>query len=138
QEVVLPECHFTTLRLVGCALPRLEAARLQTEGDLHLPRCRIDRGIRLTDAQIGTDLLINQLSVGPDRHGRAIVGDGMAVAQDLQAEMIETLGELSLRGTKVGGSLSLRGSRLRAAEDRRALNAPQLTVERTLYMTEAW
>ncbi|OSC64264.1 oxidoreductase [Streptomyces sp. BF-3] len=138
QEVVLPECHFTTLRLVGCALPRLEAARLQTEGDLHLPRCRVDRGIRLTDAQIGTDLLINQLSVGPDRHGRAIVGDGMTVAQDLQAEMIETLGELSLRGTKVGGSLSLRGSRLRAAEDRRALNAPQLTVERTLYMTEAW
>ncbi len=138
QEVVLPECHFTTLRLVGCALPRLEAARLQTEGDLHLPRCRVDRGIRLTDAQIGTDLLINQLSVGPDRHGRAIVGDGTTVAQDLQAEMIETLGELSLRGTKVGGSLSLRGSRLRAAEDRRALNAPQLTVERTLYMTEAW
>ncbi|CAM5706227.1 oxidoreductase [Streptomyces californicus] len=83
---MLPECHFTTLRLVGCALPRLEAARLpQTEGDLHLPRCRIDRGIRLTDAQIGTDLLINQLSVGPDRHGRAVVGDGMTVAQDLQA-----------------------------------------------------
>ncbi|MGA6172204.1 oxidoreductase [Streptomyces sp. NPDC012600] len=138
QEVVLPECHFTTLRMVGCLLPRLEAARLHTEGDLHLPRCRIDRGIRLTDAQIGTDLLINQLSVGPDRHGRAFVGDGMAVAQDLQAEMIETHGELSLRGAKVGGSLSLRGSRLRAAEDRRALNAPQLTVERTLYMSEAW
>ncbi len=138
QEVVLPECHFTTLRMVGCLLPRLEAARLHTEGDLHLPRCRIDRGIRLTDAQIGTDLLINQLSVGPDRRGRAFVGDGMSVAQDLQAEMIETHGELSLRGAKVGGSLSLRGSHLRAAEERRALNAPQLTVERTLYMTEAW
>ncbi|QNE77946.1 oxidoreductase [Streptomyces finlayi] len=138
QEVVLPECRFTTLRMVGCAIPRLEAARLHTEGDLHLPRCRIERGIRLTDAQIGTDLLINQISVGPDRQGRALTADGLAVAQDLQAEMIETRGELSLRGAKVGGSLSLRGSRLRGTEGRRALNAPQLTVERTLYMTEAW
>lgn len=138
EEVVLPECHFTTLRMVGCAIPRLEAARLRTEGDLHLPRCRVERGIRLTDAQIGTDLLINQIDIGPDRQGRALIGDGLAVAQDLQAEMIETLGELSLRGTKVGGSLSLRGSRLRAAQGRRALNAPQLSVERTLYMSEAW
>ncbi|MEU9095694.1 oxidoreductase [Streptomyces sp. NPDC048428] len=138
EEVVLPECHFTTLRMVGCVMPRLEAARLRTEGDLHLPRCRIERGIRLTDAQIGTDLLINQIEIGPDRQGRALIGDGLTVAQDLQAEMIETLGELSLRGAKVGGSLSLRGSRLRATQGRRALNAPQLSVERTLYMSEAW
>ncbi|MFV0130366.1 oxidoreductase [Streptomyces sp. HMX112] len=138
HEVVLPESRFTTLRMVGCAIPRLEAARLHTEGDLHLPRCRVDRGVRLTDAQIGTDLLINQIHVGPDRRGRAIVADGMSVAQDLQAELIETYGEFSLRGAKVGVSLSLRGSRLRGAEGRRALNAPQLSVERTLYMTYAW
>ncbi|WP_406380888.1 oxidoreductase [Streptomyces sp. NBC_01618] len=138
SEVVLPECHFTTLRIVGCAMPRLEAARLRTEGDLHLPRCRVKRGIRLTDAQIGTDLLINQIEIGPDRGGRALAADGLAVAQDLQAELIEASGELSLRGAKVGGSLSLRGSRLRGREGRRALNAPQLTVERTLYMSEAW
>lgn len=138
EEVLLPECHFTTLRLVGCAIPRLEAARLRTEGDLHLPRCRVERGIRLTDAQIGTDLLISQIDIGPDRQGRALVGDGLTVAQDLQAEMIDTLGELSLRGAKVGGSLSLRGSRLRATQGLRALNAPQLSVERTLYMSEAW
>ncbi|HEY9437138.1 MAG TPA: oxidoreductase [Streptomyces sp.] len=138
QEVVLPECHFTTLRMVGCAMPRLEAARLHTEGDLHLPRCRIERGIRLTDAHIGTDLLISQIVLGPDRQGRALVGDGMSVAQDLQAEMISTRGELSLRGATVGGSLSLRGSRLRATGGLRALNAPQLSVERTLYMSEAW
>ncbi|MGC5345984.1 oxidoreductase [Streptomyces sp. DT24] len=138
QEVVLPECHFTTLRMVGCAVPRLEAARLRTEGDLHLPRCRVERGIRLTDAQIGTDLLLNQIDIGPDRQGCALAGDGLAVGQDLQAEMVEARGELSLRGAKVGGSLSLRGSRLRGAAGRRALNAPQLSVERTLYMSEAW
>ncbi|MEV7086540.1 oxidoreductase [Streptomyces sp. NPDC093085] len=138
NEVVLPESHFTTLRMVGCALPRLEAARLRTQGDLHLPRCRVERGIRLTDAQIGTDLLISQIDVGPDRTGRAIAADGMSVAQDFTADQIETYGEVSLRGAKVGVSLSLRGSRLRAAEERRALNAPQLTVERSLYLAGAW
>ncbi|MEU5217900.1 oxidoreductase [Streptomyces sp. NPDC020807] len=137
-EVVLPEAHFGTLRMVACAMPRLEAARLQTTGDLHLPRCRVGRGIRLTDAQIGTDLLINQIRVWPDGRGRAITADGMLVAQDLQAELIETHGELSLRGAKVGVSLSLRGSVLRGAQQRRALNAPQLTVERSLHLNAAW
>ncbi|MEU8759175.1 oxidoreductase [Streptomyces sp. NPDC048659] len=137
-EVVLPEAHFGTLRIIECAIPRLEAARLHTAGDLHLPRCRVERGIRLTDAQIGTDLLINQIRVWPDRRGRAITADGLAVAQDLQAELIETHGEVSLRGAKVGVSLSLRGSVLRGAQQRRALNAPQLTVERTLYLNAAW
>ncbi|MBT2530450.1 oxidoreductase [Streptomyces sp. ISL-99] len=140
KEVLLPECRFTTLRMVGCAIPRLEAARLHTEGDLHLPRCSVPGGIRLTDAQIGTDLLINQIVVHQDRNGRSIAADGLSVAQDLQAEMIESNGEFSLRGAKVGVSLSLRGSRLRrpyGVEGRRALNAPQLTVERTLYLTPA-
>ncbi|MGW0117402.1 oxidoreductase [Streptomyces sp. NPDC003327] len=137
-EVALPETRFGTLRMVECAIPRLEAARLHTEGDLHLPRCRVRHGIRLTDAQIGTDLLINEIQVWPDRRGRAITADGMVVAQDLQAELIETHGELSLRGAKVGVSLSLRGSVLRGAQQRRALNAPQLTVERSLYLNAAW
>ncbi|MFI9583168.1 oxidoreductase [Streptomyces sp. NPDC052236] len=138
SEVLMPEAHFTTVRMVGCAIPRLEAARLRTEGDLHLPRCRVEHGIRLTDAQIGTDLLISQINVRPDRRGRAITADGLSVAQDLQAELMEIYGEFSLRGAKIGVSLSLRGSRLRAAAERRALNAPQLSVERTLHMTGAW
>ncbi|WP_455354385.1 oxidoreductase [Streptomyces sp. SYSU K217416] len=135
NELLVPEARFTTLRMVGCAIPRIEAARLHTEGDLHMPRCRVAGGIRLTDAHIGTDLLISQIVVHRDRKGRSIAADGLSVAQDLQAEMIESYGELSLRGAKVGVSLSLRGSRLRNPYGRRALNAPQLTVERTLYMT---
>ncbi|MEU3047035.1 MULTISPECIES: oxidoreductase [unclassified Streptomyces] len=138
SELLMPEAHLATMRLISCAIPRIEAARLRTEGDLHLPRCRVEHGIRLTDAQIGTDLLLNQVHVRPDRRGRAITADGLAVAQDLQAELVESYGEVSLRGAKVGVSLSLRGSRLRAAGDRRALNAPQLSVERTLYLTGAW
>ncbi len=137
KEVLLPEAHFTTVRLVDCSVPRLEAARVHTEGDLHLPRCRFHNGVRLTDAHIGTDLLLNQAVVFRDRRGKSIMADGMSVGQDLQAEMLETHGELSLRGATVGVSLSLRGSRLSNTHGRRALNAPQMTVERTLYLTPA-
>ncbi|MEV6837392.1 oxidoreductase [Streptomyces sp. NPDC051133] len=137
EEVRLPEARFTTVRLVDCALPRLEAARVHTEGDLHLPRCRVQNGVRLTDAHIGTDLLLNQAIVYRDRSGRSIAADGMTVGQDLQAEMLESHGELSLRGAQIGVSLSLRGARLANPYSRYALNAPQLTVERTLYLTPA-
>ncbi|MFE2170619.1 oxidoreductase [Streptomyces sp. NPDC059447] len=135
SEIQLSEARFGTLRLVNCAIPRLEAARLHTEGDLHLPRCRVARGIRLTDAQIGTDLLISQAVVQRDSKGRAIAADGMSVAQDFQGELLETYGEVSLRGAKVGVSMNMRGARLRNPNGRYALNAPQLTVERTLYLT---
>ncbi|AWZ06480.1 MULTISPECIES: oxidoreductase [unclassified Streptomyces] len=134
-EVQLSETRFGTLRLVNCAIPRLDAARLHTEGDLHLRRCRVARGIRLTDAQIGTDLLISEAVVQRDSKGRALAADGMSVAQDFQGELLETYGEVSLRGAKVGVSMNLRGARLRNPDGRRALNAPQLTVERTLYLT---
>ncbi|MGW7462992.1 oxidoreductase [Streptomyces sp. NPDC054797] len=135
SEIQLSEARFGTLRLIDCAIPRLEAARLHTEGDLHMPRCRVARGIRLTDAQIGTDLLISQAVVQRDNKGRAITADGMSVAQDFQGELLETYGEVSLRGAKVGVSMNLRGARLRNPYGKYALNAPQLTVERTLYLT---
>ncbi|MGY5046061.1 oxidoreductase [Streptomyces sp. 900105755] len=137
DEILLPEAHFTTARFVDCAAPRLEAARLHTEGDLHLPHCRFLGGVRLTDAHVGTDLLLNQAVVYRDRSGRSIAADGMTVGQDLTAELLETHGELSLRSAKVGVSLSLRGARLRNPDGRFALNAPQLTVGRTLYLTPA-
>ncbi|MEU1848989.1 oxidoreductase [Streptomyces sp. NPDC019990] len=137
QDVLLPEARFTTLRIVDCSVPRLEAARVQTEGDLHLPRCRFHRGIRLTDAQIGTDLMLNQAVVHRDRSGRSIAADGLNVGQDLQAELLESHGELSLRAATIGVSLSLRGARLANPGARLALNAPQLTVERSLYLTPA-
>ncbi|WP_373316944.1 oxidoreductase [Streptomyces sulfonofaciens] len=137
KEILLPEARLTTLRLLDCSIPRLEAARLHTEGDLHLARCRLQHGIRLTDAHIGTDLLLNQAVVYRDRRSRAIMGDGLSVGQDLQAELMESYGELSLRGAQIGVSLSLRGSRLFHPHGRRALNAPQLTVERSLYLTPA-
>ncbi|MEU6392624.1 oxidoreductase [Streptomyces sp. NPDC046939] len=137
KEVLLPEARFTTVRIVDCSVPRLEAARVHTEGDLHLPRCRFHHGMRLTDAHIGTDLLLNQAVVFRDRRGKSLMADGLSVGQDLQAEMVQTHGEVSLRGATIGVSLSLRGSRLSNTQGRRALNAPQLTVERTLYLTPA-
>ena len=137
-ELLVPECHFGTVRLIRCALPRIEAARVTTEGDLHLPQCQVRRGIRLSDAHIGTDLLLNRLNVGQDRSGRAIAADGLTVGQDMEAELAEVTGEFSLRSARVGGRLSLRGSRLSNPEGRYALNAARVTVEHTLYLSSGW
>lgn len=134
-EIQLSETRFGTLRLVNCAIPRLEAARLHTGGDLHLSRCRVARGIRLTDAQIGTDLLISEAVVQRDSKGRAVAADGISVAQDFHGELLQAYGEVSLRGATVGVSMNLRGALLSNPYGRRALNAPQLTVGRTLYLT---
>src|SRR5204863_7952119 len=98
---------------------------------------RFHNGIRLTDAHIGTDLLLNQAVVFSDRRKKSIMADGLTIGQDLQAELLETHGELSLRGATVGVSLSLRGARLNNSRGPRALNAPQMSVERTLYLGPA-
>ncbi|MFK0189593.1 oxidoreductase [Kitasatospora sp. NPDC090308] len=137
RKLLLSEATAGTLRIVSCALPRLEGSRLATEGDVHLARCGIPGGIRLTDARIGTDLLLNQSAVGPDAYGRAVSADGLTVNQDCEAERIELLGELSLRSARIGGRLSLRGSSLRAVgpDNPNALNAARITVGHTLYLS---
>jgi hypothetical protein len=137
-ELLVPECRFSSVRLVRCAIPRLEAARLSTKGDLHLRRCVVERGVRLADAHVGTDLVLNQLVVGQDGGGRALAADGLTVAQDLEAELMDVCGELSLRSARIGGRLSLRGSRLSNPDGRYAFNAPRVTVEHTLYLSSGW
>jgi hypothetical protein len=138
EQLMLQECRAGSMRLVRCLIPRLEAARLQVTGDLHLPQCVIPGGIRLTDAQIGTDLLLNQLTVRRDRHSRAIAADGLTVGQDVDAELMDVIGEFSLRSARIGGRLSLRGGTLRNPYGRYALNAARVTVEHTLYLSAGW
>ncbi|MEV7779193.1 oxidoreductase [Kitasatospora sp. NPDC088351] len=136
RKVLISEADAATLRLVRCLIPRLEASRLVTSGDLHLARCRLPQGLRLTDARIGTDLLLNQAVLGGDRFGRALSADGMAVHQDFEADRLESRGEISLRTARIGGRLSLRGAQLHAVpENRNALNAVRITVGHTLYLS---
>ncbi|MFE6749613.1 oxidoreductase [Kitasatospora purpeofusca] len=136
QKILMSEAEAGTLRFINCLVPRLEASRLVTSGDLHLARCRIRQGVRLTDARIGTDLLLNQAVLGGDRFGRALSADGIAVNQDCEADRLATDGEVSLRTARIGGRLSLRGAQLRAVPgNRNALNAVRLTVGHTLYLS---
>lgn len=130
EEVLLAECKMSTGRFVGCRIPRLEAARVTTDGDLHLPRCTIPGGVRLTDANIGTDLMMNEVTISGGRRGRALAADGITVGQDLQASLLLVNGEVSLRGARVGGSLFMYGSELSNRRGPYALHAPQLQVER--------
>ncbi|MFI9326365.1 oxidoreductase [Kitasatospora sp. NPDC052868] len=136
QKILISEAEAGTLRFVNCRIPRLEASRLATSGDLHLARCRIPQGIRLTDARIGTDLLLNQAVLGGDRFGRALSADGMAVSQDFEADRMESRGEVSLRTARIGGRLSLRGAQLHAVpENPTVLNAVRITVGHTAYLS---
>jgi hypothetical protein len=135
EDLMLPECTAGSMRLVRCLIPRLEAARLQISGDLHLPQCLVPGGIRLTDAQIGTDLLLNQITVHDSLGRRALAGDGLTVGQDMDAELIDVTGEFSLRSARIGGRLSLRGATLRNPAGSYALNASRISVEHTLYLT---
>lgn len=136
QKILISEAEAGTLRFVSCLIPRLEASRLATSGDLHLARCRIPEGVRLTDARIGTDLLLNQAVLGGDRFGRALSADGMAVSQDFEADRLESRGEVSLRTGRIGGRLSLRGAQLHAVpENHTALNLVRVTVGHTLYLS---
>ncbi|OKI29997.1 oxidoreductase [Streptomyces sp. CB03911] len=138
NKLLMSEARAGTLRFVTCLIPRIEASRLATEGDLHLARCRIPDGIRLTDARIGTDLLLNQSVVGADRFGRSLSADGMSIHQDFEADRLESTGELSLRTARIGGRLSLRGAQLRSTpQNSTCLNAVRLTVGHTLYLTSS-
>ena len=130
EEVLLSECRMNTGRLIGCRIPRIEAARASTDGDLHLPRCSVPGGIRLTDATIGTDLMLNEVTVQGGRRGRAIAADGLTVGQDLQASLLLVNGEVSLRGARIGGSLFMYGCELRNRRGPYALHAPQMQVAR--------
>jgi hypothetical protein len=137
KEVRMAEARMHTARLVDCYIPRLEAARLNTDGDLHLPRCSIPEGVKLTDATIGTDLMLNEATVGSGRRIRAIAADGITVSQELQASLLVTDGEVSLRGATIGSSLHMFGSVLRNTKGRYALHAPQMTVEHVASFADA-
>ncbi|WP_314173020.1 oxidoreductase [Streptomyces winkii] len=136
-EVRMSEARMHTARLVDCYIPRLEAARLNTDGDLHLPRCSIPEGIKLTDATIGTDLMLNEATIGSGRRIRAVAADGITVSQELQASLLVTDGEVSLRGATVGSSLHMFGTVLRNTKGRYALHAPQMTVEHVASFADA-
>ncbi len=139
SEVRLPQCHLAAVRLKRCVLPRFEAARVAIDGDLHLGQCTIPGGVRLTDAHIGTDLLLSRLTVGPNRNGRSLDADGLAVGQDLDAEFLDSTGEISLRSARIGGRFSMRGSSLRQGPDGRyALNAARITVEHELQLSSGY
>ncbi|PYC87737.1 oxidoreductase [Streptomyces tateyamensis] len=133
---VLSEAHAGTVRLDGCHIPRLDASRLDTSGDLVLARCTVLYGVRLTDAQIGTDLIANHLRVGTDQFGRSFSADGMTVHQDFEADRLECDGELSLRTARIGGRFSLRGAQLRGRPGKmNCFNAARLSVGSTFYLT---
>ncbi|MFF3714007.1 oxidoreductase [Streptomyces phaeochromogenes] len=137
RPVTLTETRMVTLRLVGCVLPGLNAEGLRVSGDLQLPRCEFPNGLILKNARVESDLLLNRAILNRNRRGFSLLADGLMVGQDLQAECIQSTGQISLADAQVGISCSFRGSQLRNPYTRFALRAPRLSVGRALYFSPA-
>ncbi|MGP3977501.1 oxidoreductase [Streptomyces sp. 8N114] len=132
KPVRLIDCRAGTVILHQCWAMQLEATRLTVEGDLRLNESELPLGLVLAQANIGTDLTMEGLRLGPSRRGKSLDADGLNVAQDVNADRLETSSELSLRGARVGGTMSLRGCRLSHTTGRSVLTASRLTVEEDL------
>ncbi|MET9499442.1 oxidoreductase [Streptomyces sp. NPDC006552] len=132
QELRVSGARFTTLLLNGCSMPRLEGAGVHVEEALMLTQCDFRDGIRLTDARVGTDLLLYASQVSADKPGPCVAAAGIRVGRDLGADLMEARGEVHLHGATIGGSLSMRGCALQNLEVYGGLNAPRMTVGRTL------
>lgn len=105
----LADCRAGTLILNGSSVPRMEAPRLVTAGNLSLSHCHLPQGLALQQAHIGMDFMLEQVRLGRGARGKALDADGLNVMQDLHAVRLEATGELALRGARIGGSAHLRG-----------------------------
>ncbi|MBO1905468.1 hypothetical protein J4G37_11245 [Microvirga sp. 3-52] len=115
RDIWLKDCRFDAVPvftssvidrafLDGSSLPGLQAERLEARGGLYLRGARVDGEIRLTDAEMGGNLVCDGAVI------KALGGFA------LNAEGIEVRNVLA-RGTDFRGGLNLRGARLGADFD---------------------
>ncbi|MBC2907554.1 oxidoreductase [Streptomyces cupreus] len=128
QPMSLVDCAARALILDGCRLPLVDGRRLTVQGDLIIRGCQISHGLVLQQASIGTDLTLDDSTLGCSASGRAVDAEGLAVAQDMSAERLRCVGDVALRAARIGGSASLAESTLEG-RGTYALDAPRLTVE---------
>jgi uncharacterized protein YjbI with pentapeptide repeats len=146
----LRQARAETIRLTGCQLTCLEAAQLETRGNLDLRRTAASV-IGVAGAHIGGQLMFSGASLSggswpPDladatlspfsdstvedrAEGIALVGDGLRVDGDMFCrEGFAAAGEVRLRGAHIHGSLKFREASLTNAHGY-ALNAAMLKVD---------
>ncbi|MCP2339434.1 hypothetical protein [Actinomadura rupiterrae] len=110
--VRLAEATTRTVRLVGSRLRQLKAPRARIDGVLDLRGTRIERGIRVDQAEIGGGLRLHGATLGRSEHGAALDGEGVSVRGDLGCPDLVADGPVVLRGARVTGLFELSRARL--------------------------
>ena len=102
-EPVLRSAVIDSLVLDGCALPGLDADRIEARGDLFLRAANVAGSIRLRGARLGGELVLDGAAISEP--------EGIAV----NAERLEARGGLLLRGAVIRGGILAANLRLGGA-----------------------
>ncbi len=146
DRVILSDANTGTIRFIGCSIDAVRARRVRVDGDLCLSTCLIREGIVLTDAQIGTDLVLHGSRLTPMRDGRSLGADGVNISGDLSAHgPFHASGTVSLRSARIGGRATFYRARLEATPGTNArghrhfaLDGAGMYVEQTLHLSDSF
>ena len=125
--------HFlTTLHLVDCRIEgRLQAQRLQVDGDLYIADCTVSEGLDFSDATINGRFTVIRSTLNPDkasdslRPGAAL--NGIKVSSDLDLHNTNAIGEMRLVRAQIGGDLVCSGASIET-KGKMAFNADGVRV----------
>ncbi|MFB4320314.1 hypothetical protein [Actinomadura sp. 21ATH] len=113
----LVEATTRTIRLTGCDIPHVNAARLAMDGLLNLHRGTVRRGLRLDRARISGEISLRAARVGPDPDGVALAADGLVVDGAMEADDgFHAAGAVRLRNARVEARLGLENAVIEAPE----------------------
>ena len=115
-----------SIDLEGSKLAGLQAPLVQLDGTLSFIGCECDGQVVLTGARISGALQMQRLRLNCPGEV-ALLGNRLAVEDDLLAQEAVINGQLRLAGARIGGMVGLDGAALRH-EGHRALNAFKLSV----------
>ncbi|WTW94401.1 oxidoreductase [Streptomycetaceae bacterium NBC_01309] len=143
-RVLLNDAATNTVRIIGSRVEAVRGRRVRVDGDLCLTTCRIRQGVVLTDAQIGTDLVLHGSHLTAMGDGRSLSADGVNVSGDLSAHgPFHAFGTVSLRSARIGGRATFYRAHIDAepgtnARGQRhfAFDGAGLVVEQTLHFSD--
>lgn len=111
DEVRLVEASMKTVRLVDCALPFLNATRLNAEGIVNLYRSTVHDVLRLDGARIVGELCLREAVVGPGTHECCLSADGLSADGDVEFTGLTCHGAATMTGLRTDGGMDLSDAR---------------------------
>jgi hypothetical protein len=111
EGIVMDNAQIGLLNLEATHCGYINAPSIVVDGGVNLTGVSVTKeGINLTDAKIGTNLLMDRAHI-ENRKGYALAGDRLEVGGNLSmGGGFVAIGQVSLSGAKVGNQLNCRGA----------------------------